>query len=173
MALRYDHPERRVLGPAVGVACFHSNHNRGKVTWWPLFSSRWTSRHSGTGWRAASSAVAGGTWPPGPGRPCPRAGARTALLPRPAPGTHRRSSLPPPLLAAISLTLRPAAFSRKTSPIFLIGSLFPGTWPSPRVTGLELVKEAIVPASVDQGAGNPLRLRRGVRCQPEARPDWA
>ncbi len=76
----------------------------------------------------------------------------------PAPSARTRYSYTvvraAPVLQAISLTLRPAAFSRRTSLIFLIGSLFLGTWSSLSYMAVTS-QEGHVPALVDQGTAYP------------------
>ncbi len=92
------------------------------------FSSRCTSRQSGTGRAAPGDATGGGNsaassssapTPSGSGQPSPAASARRRYSPT--------VEDPAPTLAAISLMERPSARRRRTSLIFLIGSLFPGT----------------------------------------------
>ena len=61
---------------------------------------------------------------------------------------------PAPVLQAISRTVKPAARSRRTSLIFLMGSLFLGTWSSLSYMGVTS-QEGRVPALVDQGTAYP------------------
>ena len=81
-----------------------------------------------------------------------------------------------PVLTAISLILSPAALSRRTSRIFLMVSLFLGTWSLLSYTGVTS-EEGHVPSWVDQGATHPRRglevsafSRNLVRITPERCP---
>ena len=108
------------------------------MTWRFRFSSRWTSRHSGTGRRAASSPHGGGkslasraasSRPSGKGQASPAASARARY--------SKTVVRPAPTLRAMSRILIPAAFSRRTSVILRMGSFLLGTSVLPRMATCE------------------------------------
>ena len=97
------------------------------MTWRLDLCSFRISCQSGIGRRASASDGGGNSWassvssstPSGNGQPIPAASARARY--------SQTVERPAPTLAAISRTERPAARSRRTSVIFLMGSLFLGT----------------------------------------------